>query len=364
MKKFILFVIGILLCSSINAQNKTYIIKGTVVNSPNLQIEYNDWETKSEAIVIKDGKFEITGELAEGTYPRAASISVIEGNSRRGNMVILEPGEITVKFTGRVASIGGTPENVNYENLSQQLKKYSDASASTFYDWQKAYNNKLPEEELDKIWMKNEDAKEADRIETLKLLKANDCFASLVLLPRIARYEGAKAIEPFIKMFKRYGYSRNYQDLVKHYEAMNRCTDGAPVKNFTLPAPDGKMVSLSDFKGKWVLLDFWYVDCHWCRKLAPNLGKIYKEYKDKGLEIISISVDKEKDRERMLKVIEDDKMVWVQVNDKTKKDLPEYFGVSGYPTLFLIDPQGRGQKMRVGYSEAAGLRWFLNKYIK
>ncbi len=66
----------------------------------------------------------------------------------------------------------------------------------------------------------------------------------------------------------------------------------------------------------------------------------------------------------MLKVIEDDKMVWVQVNDKTKKDLPEYFGVSGYPTLFLIDPQGRGQKMRVGYSEAAGLRWFLNKYIK
>ena len=364
MKKTLIVLALLAMCITALSQTKTYLIKGTVNKALNLELEYNDWGTKSEKIVITDGTFEISGELKEGTWPRAASISVIEGNSRRGNTVILEPGVITVAFNTKMATVGGTNENENYELLTSQLKKYSEESASTFYDWQRAYNNKAPQEELEKLWNKNEDAKEAERNLTLKLLRNNNSFASMVILPRIARYEGAKAVEPFIKMFERFSYTTNYANLKKHYDAMSRCTDGAKIKDFTLPAPDGKMVSLSDFKGKWVLLDFWYVDCHWCRKLAPNLGIVYNEYKDKGLEIISISVDKESDRERMLKVIADDKMVWTQVNDKTKTILPEYFGVTGYPTLFLIDPQGRGMKMKVGYCEAAGLRRFLNKYIK
>lgn len=364
MRKLITLLFALIILVPLNAQVKTYLIKGTVINSPNLQLEYNDWETnRSEPIVIKDGKFEIKGELTGGTFPRTASISIVEGKSRRGNTVILEPGEITVTFTGKVASVGGTNENVKYEYLTQQLKKLSDAAASSFYDWQKAYDNKASEKELNNIWMKSESAKQAYSNETLKILKANDCFASLTILPRISQYEGAKALEPFIKMFEKYSYTNTYQYLKKHYDAMTRCTDGAPVKNFILPAPDGKMVSLEDFRGKWVLLDFWYVDCPWCRKLTPNLGKIYPEYKNKGLEIISISVDNVKDRDRMLKVIADEKMVWTQVNDTTKKVVPDYFGVTGYPTIYLIDPQGRGQAMKVGYCEAAGLRSFLDKYI-
>lgn len=364
MKKIIIVFLSLVLSLNLSSQTKTYVIKGTIKNNPNLALEYNDWGTKSENIKITNGSFEIRGELSEGTYPRSASISIVEGNSRRGNLVILEPGEITVDFDKNILSVGGTAENINLDGLNKQLSKYSDASAASFYAWQRAYNNKASEEELEQLWVKSEVAKEEERALMLKLLKENNNYASMVILPRLIRYEGAKTIEPFIKQFERYSYTPGYENMKKHYEAMARCTDGAQVKNFTLPAPNGKMISLSDFKGKWVLLDFWYVDCPWCRKLAPNLGKIYKEYKDKGLEIISISVDKESDKERMLKVIKDDGMVWTQVNDKTKKDLPEYFGVTGYPTLFLIDPQGKGQVMKVGYCEAIALRRLLNKYIK
>ncbi|MFA5848616.1 MAG: TlpA disulfide reductase family protein [Bacteroidales bacterium] len=364
MKRTIIILFCLTLCLNAYSQAKTYIIKGSVKNNPNLELEYNDWGTKSEKVQINNGSFEIKGELAEGTYPRQASLSIVEGNSRRGNSIILEPGEITVVFDRNALTIGGTPENENLDRLTKQLSKYSENSGASFYAWQRAYNNKATEAELEQLWEKSEIIKEEERALTLKLLKENNNYASFVILPRLTRYEGAKTIEPFMKQFERYSYTTHYENLKKHYEAMARSTDGAKVKDFTLPAPDGKMVSLSDFKGKWVILDFWYVDCHWCRKLAPNLGKIYKEYKDKGLEIISISVDKESDRERMLKVIKDDGMVWTQVNDKTKKDLPEYFGVSGYPTLFLIDPKGKGVTMKVGYCEAGALRRLLNKHIK
>ncbi|GEM_PF-983764 len=366
MKKIIIAVILALLCMPAFSQKKSYIIKGTVEQlNPEIKLIFNDWGIRDGVeIVVENGAFEVKGELEEGTYPRVAFISIMRDRSVSGNNVILEPGKIEVSFDKRMKiTVGGTPENDNLQRLNGTLSKYDDASAATFLSWQVAYSKKAPDQELEELWEKAEDAKDEAREIKLKMLLENNSYASLVLAPALIRYEGANITGQFVKQYERFSYTRGYENLKKHYEAMARCTDGAPVKEFTLPAPDGKMVSLSDFRGKWVLLDFWYVGCHWCRKLAPNLGKIYKEYKDK-LEIISINVDKESDKEKMIKVIEEDKMVWTQVNDKTKKDLPEYFGVSGYPTLFLIDPQGRGIAMKVGYCEAGGLRRFLNKYMK
>jgi len=366
MKRAILVILFAAFFLPANSQNKTYLIKGTVeFLNPEVKLVFNDWGmNEGSEINVENGTFEIKGELQKGTYPRVAYISVMKGSSSSGNSVILEPGEIIVGFDRHMKiTVGGTPENDNLQRLNDIFTKYNDASAAAFGAWQTAYNRKASEQELEELWKKSEDLREEARQVKMKVLKENDNYASMVLVPALTRYEGAKVVEPFVKQFERFSYTKGYQGMKEHYEAMARCTDGAMVKNFTLPAPDGKMVSLSDFRGKWVLLDFWYVGCHWCRKLAPNLGKVYKDYKDM-LEIISINVDKESDKDKMMKVIEEDNMVWTQVNDKTKKDLPEYFGVSGYPTLFLIDPKGRGIAMQVGYCEAGGLRRFLDKYIK
>lgn len=365
MKKLFTLILFVVLVVPAISQNKTFVIKGTVeVENPEIKLVFNDWDiSRSEDIIIDKGFFEVNGELEEGTYPRVAFISVVRGTSSQGNSVILEPGEIKVSFDKSYKmKVGGTPENDNLQRLNTIISKYDDAASSAFWAWQSAYNKKASEQELEELWKKVEDTKAEAREVKIKLLLENNNYASLVLAQSLVRYEGAEVSGKFIKQFERYSYTRGYQNMKKHYEAMSRCTDGAMVKDFTLPNPEGKMISLSDFRGKWVLLDFWYVGCHWCRKLAPNLGKIYKDYKDK-LEIISINVDKESDREKMLNVIKEDNMIWTQVND-SKKELPEYFGVTGYPTLFLIDPQGRGIAMRVGYCEAGGLRQFLDKYIK
>ena len=123
------------------------------------------------------------------------------------------------------------------------------------------------------------------------------------------------------------------------------------------------MVSLSDFRGNWVLLDFWYVDCPWCRKLTPHLINIYNEWKDsRNFEIVSISVDKPKDHGRWIEAIENDGASWTQVNDSTKT-YPLEYGITGYPTLILIDPDGNGVKKIIGYQEEGGLKRLLNEYI-
>ncbi len=365
MKKIVMFAAACAIAVSGMAQVEKYVIR-VVVNTPGeTEMEFNDWGVSEgkRAGIVEGQQVEFTGELQPGSYPRSGSLSFVNGSSRRGNLIVLEPGVIHVVFDRKgVMTVSGTPENENLNRINLQTRQSQQAASSAFYRWQRAYGDKAPKDTLEKLQLEIDAAKSEDRENSLRLIRENDNFAGLMLLNRAARYETAKPLEPFMRQFERYSNTQQYQFMKQHYEAMKRCTDGAAIRDFTLPDPEGRMISLSEFRGKWVLLDFWYVGCHWCRKLAPNLKEIYPEFKDK-LEIISISVDPPKDHARWIEAIREDGMPWVQLNDKTKM-LPGYFGVSGYPTLFLIDPQGRGVTMMVGYREAGSLERTLNQYIK
>lgn len=111
--------------------------------------------------------------------------------------------------------------------------------------------------------------------------------------------------------------------------------------DFTLPNQQGKLVKLSDFKGKVVLVDFWASWCVPCRNENPNLTKAYAKYHDKGFEIISISLDN--NRESWLKAIADDKLVWLHLSDLKawKSDLVVDYGIKSIPMSFLVDRSGK-----------------------
>lgn len=115
---------------------------------------------------------------------------------------------------------------------------------------------------------------------------------------------------------------------------------GDKYADFTLPDVVGKNVSLSDFKGKVVLLDFWGSWCHACREANPDLVKIYNEFKDSGFEILGVANDENK--EAWLEAIKKDGLTWTNVNDfkgsSTKPVL--IYGIMGYPTNYLIDKNG------------------------
>ncbi len=125
---------------------------------------------------------------------------------------------------------------------------------------------------------------------------------------------------------------------------------GQPAYDFTLPDTEGNEIRLSDFRGKWVLLDFWGSWCGPCREGNPALVELYGKYKDKCLVIIGMAaMDK---RENLKEAIAEDDLTWPQINlseIENERAILDEFNISLFPTKILIDPQGNISVISRGY---------------
>lgn len=121
-----------------------------------------------------------------------------------------------------------------------------------------------------------------------------------------------------------------------------RTAIGAVAPDFTQKDPSGKPVKLSDFLGKYVLIDFWASWCGPCRSENPNVVKAYKQFKNKNFEILGVSLDNPNAKSAWLKAIETDKLTWPQVSDLQgwKNSAARLYGVQSIPQNFLLDPKG------------------------
>jgi peroxiredoxin len=121
---------------------------------------------------------------------------------------------------------------------------------------------------------------------------------------------------------------------------LSQMIPGQTATDLSLPDLNGKMVTLSELKGKVVLIDFWASWCGPCRHNNPRLAKLYKKYHSKGLEIYGISLDEEIDSWK--KAVRHDKLNWIQVIDDKGWEAPSAsaYGVDMIPSSFLIDREG------------------------
>jgi peroxiredoxin len=131
--------------------------------------------------------------------------------------------------------------------------------------------------------------------------------------------------------------------LANIFEGVEKRAAGTPAPDFTLPDRSGKNVSLHDFKGKYVLIDFWASWCGPCRAENPNVVRAYNRYKDKGFTILGVSLDDSSSKSKWIAAFQKDNLTWTQVCDGKgwqTNPVQEYF-VKGIPQNFLIDPQGK-----------------------
>ena len=136
------------------------------------------------------------------------------------------------------------------------------------------------------------------------------------------------------------------QDMSKYAPELK---NGETAPEICAQTPEGKSISLSDFKGKYVIIDFWASWCGDCRREIPELKKLYDEIKDlklgdekQGIEFLSVSFDKKK--EAWLKILNKENFPWTQISNlKNTREDPIYnaYKLHWIPTFFFISPNGK-----------------------
>ncbi|MFT3738038.1 MAG: TlpA disulfide reductase family protein [Breznakibacter sp.] len=152
----------------------------------------------------------------------------------------------------------------------------------------------------------------------------------------------------FEASLKDHPYVKDLKDMISQMEQMEKAMAdrakaveniqvGKPAPDFTLASIDGKSVSLSSLKGKYVLVDFWASWCQPCRQEMPNVVKLYDKYKSKGFEVLGVSTDHEEPKWK--EAVAQDKLSWIQVRDSVG-EVANVYGIEVIPTTFLLDKEG------------------------
>ncbi len=168
-----------------------------------------------------------------------------------------------------------------------------------------------------------------------------DSYVSFDLIKERSGIIDPKTFEPlFNSLSARLKNTDDAKKMAIKLDVVKKTAIGVKAKDFSQPDVNGKMVSLSSFKGKYVLLDFWASWCGPCRAENPQVLKAYNQYKDKNFDILAVSLDDKKDN--WLKAVKDDGMPWTQVSDLKgwKNDAAGYYAITAIPQNFLINPEG------------------------
>lgn len=131
-----------------------------------------------------------------------------------------------------------------------------------------------------------------------------------------------------------------YNKMEQKLSVMQKSVVGQVAPKIVGTNMQGKPISLADFKGKYVLVDFWSAGCSWCRKETPNLKKTYAAFKDKGFTILGVSTDFKKSD--WLQAIREDKAIWhhLLLSRSDRDATLKRYSIIGIPQMILIDPQG------------------------
>lgn len=136
------------------------------------------------------------------------------------------------------------------------------------------------------------------------------------------------------------------QRITKKLEAEVASAIGSVAPNFSGPTPEGEELSLNDIKGKVTIIDFWAAWCGPCRKENPNVVNIYNKYHDKGLEIISVSLDgsprQKNSKDAWIKAIEKDNLTWYHISHLSYFNDPiaKQYHIRSIPSTFILDSEG------------------------
>jgi len=192
------------------------------------------------------------------------------------------------------------------------------------------------------LFVNNQTLVEGDKYDIAALVNANKSsnVAAYFLLRNFSWRLSLEQLKTLRAKFTQQG-SPYLTDLDKLIQRLKTVQVGQTAPNFTMPDVNGKNVSLSDFKGKYVLVDFWASWCPDCRAENPNVVAAYNQFKSKNFTILGVSLDRNK--ESWISCIHKQELDWTQVSTlgSWKTETAVRYSVRSIPTNVLIDPEGK-----------------------
>ncbi len=173
---------------------------------------------------------------------------------------------------------------------------------------------------------------------------SSSLFSVMLLSDMASRQEvtPAEASTILEKLDPKIAASQLGQDLKTNLDTLKKATVGNPAPDFSAPTPTGETMSLKQALGKYTIIDFWASWCKPCRMENPNVVNVYNKYHDKGLNIISVSLDKAEQKDKWIQAIKDDKMDWHHVSNLQfwQDPIAKLYSVRSIPATFLLDENG------------------------
>lgn len=340
------WVLFLVACSQ-EQVNSNFRIDGNVKNLDDGKLYFIhqglDGDPIIDTVFVQGGKFTYEGNISEAT-PFYISTNLLRTNKKPPTLIFLEPESMSMVLD--VDNLDGV-ELLNSESQKEYDEyKAADAPYKERVDsiYRVAMSNKGNAEmqtSLEEL-MHEVDSQESNLIADFVEDHKNSVVSAYLISGKfMSRGEFGRAKELFSMLrpgVKNTVIGKQISDVLSKVALTE---PGAKAPDFSQQNTNGDIVKLSDYRGKYVLVDFWASWCSPCRQENPSVRKAYTKYKDDNFEIIGISLDR--DRSQWVKAIQMDNLPWVQLSDLNGWDneVSKTYGVQSIPENFLIDPKGK-----------------------
>ncbi|MGZ3854174.1 MAG: redoxin domain-containing protein [Flavisolibacter sp.] len=350
-----LFLLLLLPVISIAQSPKEFELKGKLNLSKPVDWVYLRYmsgdDNVTDSLQPKNGEFKFKGIITEPVVATLITKFKQQGEDKPAREFIqlfLEPAkvEFNAKDSLKNNTVKGSAGYADFAALTKQQEAYSsqfDALYDAYDSLQKAGDKEGMKKTEDAIIALNNQMNESVYASFVK--KHPNSSVALFAVKQYAGWDiDASKVEPLFNSLpasvKSLPSARALKDRI---DIARKTGIGNYAMDFTQSDTLGKPVSLSSFKGKYVLVDFWASWCGPCRRENPNVVKVFNKYKDKNFTILSVSLDRPDAKDKWLAAIHKDGLTWTHVSDLKYWDnaVAKEYGIRAIPQNLLLDPQGK-----------------------